>query len=329
MADKNQRAHARAVLDAAAILAEPETASDANSITVHARPPRIEIAPRMDLVSFDGPSADVLDKWDTSIRAAANDDNANVIQIYGVIGYDWWSGGGITAKTISDQLKTFDGQDCEVHINSPGGDMFEGIAIYNLLQQYKGKVTVKVMALAASAASVIAMAGDEVLIGQGAFIMIHNCWVVAVGNRNDMIEVADYLKPFDEALASIYVARTEQKKNTVEKWMDDESFFGADQAIELGFADKKLDDDEISKDEEASANAKAQNSVRRIESLLTKEGKMSRSQARALIANLKTGKPDAAGGSSGTPGAAAPAKPGAGSPEWLQAAAALRDALKS
>lgn len=76
------------------------------------------------------------------------------------------------------------GADVTVNINSPGGDMFEGLAIYNLLREYQGKVTVKVLGIAASAASVIAMAGDDIQIGRGAFLMIHNCWVVAMGTSN-------------------------------------------------------------------------------------------------------------------------------------------------
>lgn len=332
MADKNQRAHARAILNAAAVLAEPESGAggDGNSITVSARPPRIDIQPRMDLgLGAAEVSAEVLERWQAGVRAASAD-GANVIEIFDIIGYDFWTGGGITAQTISDQLKAFNGQDVEVQINSPGGDMFEGIAIYNLLQQYKGEVTVKIMALAASAASVIAMAGDEIEIGQGAFIMIHNCWVVAMGNRNDMLEVAAYLEPFDQALAGIYVARTGQKMADVQKWMDDETFFAADKAIALGFADSMIDADQLTEDEAATKKAQAHNAVRKVEAVLTKQGNMSRSKARALINELKAGKQDAAVDSnSGTPGAAATAKPDAGSDDWIKAAEALSQALKN
>ncbi len=307
-----------------------EANRDANSLTVHARPPRIDIQPRMESVSSAPPSDKVLERWQAGVRAAVPDEATNIIQIYDVVGYDYWSGGGITAQTISDQLSSFNNQDCEVHINSPGGDMFEGIAIYNLLQQYKGNVTVKIMALAASAASVIAMAGDEIEIGQGAFIMIHNCWVVAMGNRNDFTEVAAYLQPFDEALAGIYVARTGQKMADVAQWMDDETFFSAEKAIALGFADETLDTNEITEDQEATKQARAHNAVRKVETLLTKQGGMTRSKARALINDLKTGKQDAADGSkSGTPGAAATAKPGAGTHDWLAGAMALSQSLKT
>ncbi|EEF3733400.1 Clp protease ClpP [Salmonella enterica] len=123
------------------------------------------------------PSA--LDRWNGGIKAAATDDNS--ISVFDVIGQDYW-GEGVTAKRIAGALRAMNGADVTVNINSPGGDMFEGLAIYNLLREYQGKVTVKVLGIAASAASVIAMAGDDIQIGRGAFLMIHNCWVVAMGN---------------------------------------------------------------------------------------------------------------------------------------------------
>lgn len=121
------------------------------------------------------PSA--LDRWNGGIKAAATDDNS--ISVFDVIGQDYW-GEGVTAKRIAGALRVMNGADVTVNINSPGGDMFEGLAIYNLLREYQGKVTVKVLGIAASAASVIAMAGDDIQIGRGAFLMIHNCWVATV-----------------------------------------------------------------------------------------------------------------------------------------------------
>ncbi|THD41003.1 Clp protease ClpP, partial [Enterobacteriaceae bacterium ML5] len=128
-----------------------------------------------------------LDRWDGGIKAANSNDNT--ISIFDVIGSDYW-GEGVTANRIAGALRSMNGEDVTVSINSPGGDMFEGLAIYNQLREYSGKVTVKVLGIAASAASIIAMAGDEVQIGRGAFLMIHNCWVVAVGNRLDLARAA-------------------------------------------------------------------------------------------------------------------------------------------
>jgi ATP-dependent protease ClpP protease subunit len=136
------------------------------------------------------------------------------------IGEDFWTGGGVTAKKVTAQLRAIGDRPVEVQINSFGGDMFEGIAIYNVLREHPQPVTVKVMGMAASAASIIAMAGDTVEIGAASFVMIHNCWVVAMGNRHDMIETAQWLEPFDFAMRDVYAARTGQKPDAVQKWLD-------------------------------------------------------------------------------------------------------------
>lgn len=331
MADKNQRAHAQAILDAAAVLNEPESKATAPSddvVVVETKLPRIEVRPRMDMdLAAAPPSSEVLDRWQAGIRAA--DTGSNVIEIFDIIGYDYWTGGGITAGWISDQLKTFNGQDVEIQINSPGGDMFEGIAIFNVLQAYPGKITVKVMALAASAASIIAMAGKERLIGQGAFVMIHNAWIVAMGNRHDMQAYADYLEPFDHALRDIYALVTKQKSKDIEKWMDNETFFGASQSIELGFATKMLDG-AITEDKAATEKAKALNSVRKVENLLTKKGGCTRAAARAIIMDLKGAKPDAGIQQNDVkPGADVNATQDAGNDDWIKSAIALSQSLKS
>ena len=105
---------------------------------------------------WDAPS-DVLAKWAESPQAAEADD-PNTVSIYDVIGEDWWTGGGFTAKRMSAALRSLGKGPVTVAINSPGGDMFEGIAMYSMLREHPGEVTIKVMGLAASAASIIAMA---------------------------------------------------------------------------------------------------------------------------------------------------------------------------
>lgn len=121
--------------------------------------------------------ADVFDRWNVDaagIRPAALAMNDNVITMFDVIGEDWWTGGGITAKGVAAALRAIGDRPVEVQINSPGGDMFEGIAIYNVLREHSQAITIKIMGMAASAASVIAMAGDTIEIGAASFIMIHN-----------------------------------------------------------------------------------------------------------------------------------------------------------
>ena len=193
-----------------------------------------------------------LDRWDGGIKAAGTDDNS--ISVFDVIGQDYW-GEGVTAKRIAGALRAMNGADVTVNINSPGGDMFEGLAIYNLLREYEGRVTVKVLGIAASAASVIAMAGDDIQIGRGAFLMIHNCWVYAMGNRHDFAELAQSLEPFDTAMADIYAARSGLDMVAVQKLMDAESYIGGSDAVAKGLADSLLSADAVSDGDESPASA--------------------------------------------------------------------------
>lgn len=238
------------------------------------------------------PSA--LDRWDGGIKAAVTDDNS--ISVFDVIGQDYW-GDGVTAKRIAGALRAMNGADVTVNINSPGGDMFEGLAIYNLLREYEGRVTVKVLGIAASAASVIAMAGDDIQIGRGAFLMIHNCWVYAMGNRHDFAELAQSLEPFDTAMADIYAARSGLDMAAVQKLMDAESYIGGSDAVAKGLADSLLSADAVSDGDESPAAA-----LRKLDALLAKTN-TPRSERRKLIKALSGGTPGAAINPDGMPGA--------------------------
>lgn len=265
---------------------------------------------------------DVLAKWQAGIRAA--EAGTNVIPMLDVIGEDYWTGGGVTARRVSQQLQALGGAAPEVHINSPGGDMFEGLAIYNLLREYATQhsvsVKVKILGQAASAASVIAMAGDVVEIGAASFLMIHNCWVVAVGNRHDMARVAEQLAPFDAAMADVYAQRSGQSAADCAGWMDAETYMNGRVAIERGFADALLAADAVTEDAETTARAAELNSVRAMEMTLVSGG-MTRAAARARILQLKGIDPDHF---RGTPGAATETgTPGAADPNgWDEAATA-------
>lgn len=237
-----------------------------------------------------------LDRWNAGVRAAAESDGDRSISIYDVIGYDYWTGDGVTAKRVAAALRGMGAGPVTVNINSPGGDMFEGLAIYNLLREHDGEVTVKVLGLAASAASVIAMAGDKIQIARAAFLMIHNAWVVALGNRHDLEEVAATLKPFDDAMASIYAAQTGQDKSAMAKLMDRETWIAGEAAVEDGFADELLPSDKVEKGA-SKTNASA---ARRIESALRASG-MPKNDAMRLISELKSSSGDPAGGGEGDP----------------------------
>ena len=282
-----------------------------------ARPGALPVPAERNISALTMPS--VLDRWSedaAGIRALASGDN--VITMFDVIGEDFWSGGGITAKTVAAQLRAIGDRPIEVQINSPGGDMFEGIAIYNVLREHAQPITVKVMGMAASAASVVAMAGDTIEIGAASFVMIHNCWVMAVGNRHDMAETATWLAPFDQAMAEVYATRTGQKLDAVQRWMDTETYMSGSVAVDRGFADALLAADAMKVDEKTKADDQASNKLRAMELTLVSSG-MTRSQARARINEIK-----------GTPGAAHPAPtPGAGGDPWAAAAASYLAVVKT
>ena len=267
----------------------------------------------------------VIDRFDkdaAGVRALEKGDN--VITVFDVIGEDFW-GEGVTAKSISRQLKAIGGA-VEVQINSPGGDVFEGFAIYNALREHPYPVNVKVLGMAASAASVIAMAGDTIEVGAAAFLMIHNCWVMAVGNKTDLREVADFLAPFDAALASVYHARTGMPVGEIETMMDRETYMSGADAVSKGFATGLLPSDQVKVDASAQANDRETNAVRSMELTLVASG-LSRAQARERIQKVKGAKPGAGsqdqnGTAGGTPGAATDNR------AWMGEAVALLSTLK-
>lgn len=280
----------------------------AGKVMAHNRPNALPVPATREVYALSKPN--VLDRWNevgAGVRAVAPGDN--VITMFGDIGVDYWVGTEITAKTITAQLRAIGDRDIEVHINSGGGDMFEGIAIFNVLREHSQAVTVKVMGMAASAASIIAMAGDRIEIGAASFFMVHNCWVGAVGNRHDMIEVANFLAPFDQAMAETYAARTGSPVADVTKWMDAETWMSGSVAIERGFAEALLPADQVTVDEKAKAADLATNELRALELTLVSAGH-TRTEARARINAIK-GTPGAAQ-DVGTPGAAELVSPLAG-----------------
>jgi len=249
-------------------------------------------------------SPKVLEAWNPGLHAAASD-AANSISIYDPIGDDFF-GEGVTAKRVAGALRSMDPTaEVTVNINSPGGDVFEGLAIYNLLREHKGRVLVNVMGLAASAASFIAMAGDEIRIGRAAFFMVHNAWIIAMGNRNDLRELADWLEPFDSTIADIYAARTGIPIDTITSQLDAETWIGGRDAVDSGWAEAFLDSDAV---EEDSAQNGYRMAAKAVDVALAKAG-MPRTQRRELVNELKSSTPSAAGG--GTPSATATDTPSA------------------
>lgn len=262
-----------------------------NRVFAKARPGALPLSANRDVTALTKSS--VLDKWSdqaAGIRALEKGDN--VITMFDMIGEDYWSDGGVTAKKVAAQLRAIGSRPIEVQINSPGGDMFEGIAIYNILREHPQEITVKVMGMAASAASIIAMAGDNIQIGAASFLMIHNCWVVAIGNRHDMKATAEWLEPFDQAMVDLYAQRTGADAKEIAKWMDAETFMSGTMAIDRGFADELLNADAITVDEDEKVKDKTNNEHRAAVLAFMAQGH-SRADARARVRSLK-GMPDAA-----------------------------------
>lgn len=162
------------------------------------------------------------------------------ITLYDVIGENIW-GEGVSARAFKGVLDKISASEIVLKINSPGGDVFDGIAIYNDLVDHPARVTVQVTGLAASAASVIAMAGEQIEMAANAHMMIHNAWVLAIGNKNVLREVADTLEGIDESLADTYEARTGAARTDIVALMNQEKWMRAKEAVELGFADAQMD----------------------------------------------------------------------------------------
>ncbi|KZK80893.1 ATP-dependent Clp protease proteolytic subunit [Pseudovibrio sp. Ad46] len=228
----------------------------------------------------------VQQRWNPDIKAAAGEDGENTISILDPIGESWMYD-GVTAKRISAALRNIGEKDVVVSINSPGGDFFEGLAIYNLLREHKAKVTVKVLGLAASAASVIAMAADEIQIGRAAFLMIHNTWVCACGDRHAFLEVADWLKPFDDAAVSIYHARTKISEKELSNQLDKETWINGESAVEQGFADALLPSDEVEQAPSQASDKPSPNAAQKELDILLARLNVPKSKRRSLCAALK------------------------------------------
>ena len=171
-----------------------------------------------------------------------NEDGERTLYFDGYIAEESWFDDDITPKKFKAELMESDG-DISVWINSPGGDVFAASQIYNMLKEYKGKVTVKVDGLAASAASVIAMAGDEILMSPIAMLMIHNPSTLIWGEEADMVKAKEMLAEVKESIVNAYELKTSISRNKISKMMDMETWMSAKKAVELGFADKVLYED--------------------------------------------------------------------------------------
>ncbi|MGG4180799.1 head maturation protease, ClpP-related [Virgibacillus pantothenticus] len=159
------------------------------------------------------------------------------ITIYGVIGDSWWSD-SFSANDIDKALNEAGDNDVVINLNSPGGDAFDGISIFNRLKRHKGKVTVHVDGWACSAASIIAMAGDEIIMELGSMMMIHEASNIVWGSKTDMRKEADVLEQLEEGIIDIYVTKANIGRDEIKEKVNAETWFSASSAVELGLAHK-------------------------------------------------------------------------------------------
>ncbi len=235
------------------------------------------------------PSDDEIAAFDAGVVAA----EAGDITLYGTIGADPETGLDNSERRIAAALRSIGTRDVVVSLNSPGGSFYSGLAIYNLLRLHRAKVTVQVVGMAGSAASLVAMAGDVVEMADGAQIMVHDASALVYGNRHDLGGIAEALAEADAAMATIYAARAGVEASVAAGWMDQErgggTRFWTDEAIRVGLADRRLPKAAVRADATRPIPAE-----RAIERALVRGEKISAATAKSLIADLKGSARDAA-----------------------------------
>ena len=174
---------------------------------------------------------------------------ARTLHLNGTIAEESWFDDDVTPQLFKDELFSGDG-DVTVWINSPGGDCVAAAQIYNMLKDYNGNVTIKIDGIAASAASVIAMAGSTVLMSPVSMLMIHNPMTVAMGNAGDMQKAIEMLDEVKESIINAYHLKTGMSRAKISHLMDSETWMNAYKAVELGFADDILFRNEEKNDED-------------------------------------------------------------------------------
>jgi ATP-dependent Clp protease protease subunit len=183
-------------------------------------------------------------RWDVKNKDEPDRDTAErTLYLSGEISDETWFGDEVTPRLFRDELAAGSGN-ITVWVNSPGGDVFAAAQIYNMLMEYPGHVTVKIDGLAASAASVIAMAGSEVLMSPVSMIMVHNPSTIAIGDGEEMLRAKALLDEVKESILNAYELKTGQSRTKLAHLMDAETWMNANKAVELGFADKILYTDE-------------------------------------------------------------------------------------
>jgi ATP-dependent Clp protease protease subunit len=220
---------------------------------------------------------------------------------------------GIWGVSVSDFKKEFDAikgaKAITLYINSPGGSVFDGMAIYNILAGVKDKITAKVLGLAASVASIIALAGKRLVMSEGTYLMIHDPWALAVGTGAEMRKTADLLDSIGSGMADIYTARSNHTREEIVSLMAAETWLSAEEAVAAGFADEVVEAEaiaalgDISKFkhapqaliERAQKNCDPPTTIRELEATLRDAGYSKKESLKIvadIVADVRAGRPD-------------------------------------
>lgn len=169
-------------------------------------------------------------------KAEQTADEATLYLFDAIVSDDMW--GGVSAIAFIKELSAITAPVIHLRINSPGGDVFAARAIEQAIREHKSQIIAHIDGYAASAASYLALAADEVIIAEGGFFMIHKAWTIAFGNSEDLMDTAALLEKIDSSLVATYAKETGQEAEQIGAWMSAETWFTAQEAVDYGFADK-------------------------------------------------------------------------------------------
>lgn len=194
------------------------------------------------------------------IRPAAEGSDEATVYLYDAIvdtdiEAEWW--GGVSAQAFVRELRALTAGTIHLRINSPGGSVFAGRTMETALREHKARVVVHIDGLAASAATFVAMAGDEIVMANGAMFMIHKAWTWTWGNADDLKATAELLDKIDGTLVDTYARRTQQTAAQIQDWMAAETWFTGPEALEAGFVDRLLQEDDDEEQEGSATEANA------------------------------------------------------------------------
>lgn len=214
------------------------------------------------------------------------------VLIYDVIGWPF-----VDANEFARDFNNISSKEITIGINSPGGDVFDGTAIFNTIDNHPSRIITRIDGIAASMASIIALAGDEIQIASNAYYMMHNPWSIAMGDHNDFQKEGELLERIAATLGETYANKTGLDIKAVRQMMDDETWLIGKELVDQGFADKVIGSNKANAKFDLSMYANTPNKIkgqpekkpieteREFEQLLTQDAGFSRSQARAIIKN--------------------------------------------